>query len=440
MVHTAVHTGKIKSDLSEPISFDPAEPLSSDTAVKSAGPGEHTVTADAPGLILRVRASKKGVITRTWIVRVTDGGRRRRMGLGQYPSVTLGQARQKAADARRKLAEGIDPSVTAKRRERVAEVARMLTLAKAIDGSPSPKYKNPKSHEIRERALEKTFAPLHARDVTTITAIDIANILKPLAPQTAIKSHAAIKRVFDYAAAMLEPHGVPLINPADLRRLRQLGWSPKPKSESTLHAAVHWRVIPEVVAELSEMEDVVSACALLIVATGVRCETARLAKWANIDFEERTWTPPFADLKDGKHHKRPFIVPLNDVALDVLERMRVRSSSRFVFANSGGGPITAGDITNLIRRLRRRHPDWLDPDTQKPFTVHGFRSVMRTWTAEKRGDDSVLAELSLGHKVYGEVAGRYIRTGLVEERRALLDAYARHLRSESAKIITLRRG
>jgi hypothetical protein len=52
----------------------------------------------------------------------------------------------------------------------------------------------------------------------------------------------------------------------------------------------------------------------------------------------------------------------------------------------------------------------------------------------------VFAELSLGHKVHGEVEGRYIRTGLVAERRALLDAWSRHLRSESAKVITLRQG
>jgi hypothetical protein len=65
------------------------KPLSSDAAIHAAEPGEHMVTSDAPGLILRVHASKKGVITRTWIVRVTDGARRRRLGLGRYPAVGL---------------------------------------------------------------------------------------------------------------------------------------------------------------------------------------------------------------------------------------------------------------------------------------------------------------------------------------------------------------
>ena len=66
------------------------------------------------------------------------------------------------------------------------------------------------------------------------------------------------------------------------------------------------------------------------------------------------------------------------------------------------------------------------------LSVPGSRTSVATTSA--------LAELSLGHKVHGEVAARYIRTGLVEERRALLDAWSRHLRGESAKVITLRQG
>ena len=77
------------------------------------------------------------------------------------------------------------------------------------------------------------------------------------------------------------------------------------------------------------MDEAAAACVILMIATGMRAKTARLAKWANINPEARTWTPPFADLKE-RHHKRPFIVPLNDVALDVLNRP---CTSRFVFGS-----------------------------------------------------------------------------------------------------------
>ena len=62
------------------------------------------------------------------MLRIVYGGRRRKLGLGVYPSVSLARARQKAQDARRELAEGNDPSVTAKRRAGLREAARSLTL------------------------------------------------------------------------------------------------------------------------------------------------------------------------------------------------------------------------------------------------------------------------------------------------------------------------
>ena len=411
-------------------------PISSDAAVRAALPGEHTV-ANAQGLILRVLKTRAG-LSRTWIVRVTDGASRRRLGLGRYPDVSLARARQLAQNARNAVVEGTDPSRRAERRQRAAQAARELTLGKAIDGylaDAARPYKNAKSDRIRDRALRVHFGPLHSRDVASIMTVDIAAVLRTLASETASKAQSTIRAVFDYAAATLEPHRVVIVNPADPRRLRQLGWSPKSRSEGGSHGAVDWRIMPSVVSELSRMDEVTAACTLFILATGVRAGTARLAKWSDIDLKGRVWTPPLGDLKE-KHHKRAFAVPLNDVAFDALKR--VRSSPRYVFPNSAGGPITDRHITIFLRKLRRQHSDWIDRDTERPVTVHGFRATFRTWVEEMRAADAPLAELCLGHKVHGEVAGRYIRTGLVEERRALLDLWSRHLRSETAEIIQMR--
>ena len=314
-------------------------PISSDAAVRAALPGEHTV-ANARGLILRVSETKSG-LSRTWIVRVTAGAGRRRLGLGRYPDVGLVRARQPAQNARNAVVEGIDPSRRAGRLQRAAQAARTLTLGKAIDGylaDAARPYKNAKSDRIRDRALHIHFALLHSRDVASITAANVAAVLRALASETASKAHSAIRAVFDYAAATLEPHGVVIVNPAGPQRLRQLGWSPKSRSEGGSHAAVDWRLMPEVVSELGRIDRAVASCVLLIVATGVRAGTARLAKWSDIDLEARVWTPPFADLKE-KHHKRAFAIPLNDVAVDALERLRSSPNSRYVFPGSAGGPI-----------------------------------------------------------------------------------------------------
>ena len=404
------------------------KPISSNAAVLAAEPGEHTV-AKAPGLILRVLITRSNALSRSWVVRVTDGGRRRRLGLGRYPDVGLAKARQLAQDARRSIE---DPSKTAKRLQRLALAQRALTLSQAIDNwlAVSPAFKSIKTVRIRDRALRVHFAPLHARDVTSITTADIAAVLRTLAPQIAIKARMSIRAVFDYASVALEAHGVVIRNPADTKRLRALGWETRSRNAGNPHPAAHWRVMPEIVAELSRSTSADAACLLFIAATGVRAGTARLAKWSDIDLDRRIWTPPLADLKE-KHHKRPFVIPLNDAAVDALAR--VSKSSRFAF-----GLLSEGLLTSCVNRLRRRHPDWVDQESGRPFSVHGFRSTFRTWVEEARRADSTLAELCLGHKVRGEVEARYVRAGLIEERRGLLDAWSRHLRGETAEVINIR--
>jgi hypothetical protein len=184
-------------------------------------------------------------------VRVNDGVRRRRLGLGQYPALGLAEARRKATDAHRAIADGIDPSQTAKARQRAAEEARTLTLKKAIDGylaKAASTFKNAKSDEIRTRALRVHFLPLHGKDVAAISSLDVADILRPLKAHTAIKAHTEISAVFYFAATILEPHGVRISNPADPRRLKAVGWSPKPHSQNVPHPAVDWRQMHEVIS------------------------------------------------------------------------------------------------------------------------------------------------------------------------------------------------
>ena len=248
-------------------------------------------------------------------------------------------------------------------------------------------YKNVRSDRIRNRALRVHFAPLHSRDVTLITVADVAGILQALAPETAIKSHTVIRAVFDYAATMLEPHGVRMVNPADPRRLRSLGWASKSRSESKPHPSVRWTLMPEVVAELSRTADVDASCIMLIVATAVRAGTARLAKWGDFDLEKRIWTPPLADLKDGKHHQRPFVVPLNSVALDALERcasalrrVMFSSSAAAVRSATATSPISFvvfvyGMMTGVIQTARSRLPFM---DFARPFAPGPRTSVAMT--------------------------------------------------------------
>jgi integrase len=409
-------------------------PNLTDIDVRTAKEGEHT---DGEGLILVVRASVSGAkLRRSWVLRIVDGGRRRKLGLGVYPSVSLAQARQKAQVFRRKLAEGDDPSVTANRRTAISEAARSLTLSKAIDGylaKAAPAYKNPKSDAIRDRALRLHFASLHSRNVASIMVTDVAAVLRTLKPQTALKSHAAIRAVFDFAATTLEPHGVTMPNPADPRRLRSLGWSPKSAKASTPHPALDWRRTPEFMAELSRHDGAHARCLAFTILTVVRAGAARLAKWKNIDLERRIWSVPIADLKDSKHRTAPFAVPLSTAVLELLETLPKRGA--FLFPNAANHPIDDQAIVHAIRQVHRCG-EWKDPKTGKPVTAHGFRATFRTWAKSKRLDREI-AELSMGHAFYRSSESPYARDDdeVLGLRRQMLEAWARHCGGLSAEVI-----
>ena len=197
--------------------------------------------------------------------------------------------------------------------------------------------------------------------------------------------------------------------------------------------------MPEVVDELVGLEGVVAACLTFIIATCVRASTARLAKWEDID-PTSIWTVPRADLKDGKHRKASFVVPLNSLALDVLDALKMRrSSSPYVFEGSGGQPIHDMDLVCLVRRLRRSHDDWRDPQTKKPFTTHGFRASFKTWSREANIKIAAhipvreLAELVLGHRIGSDVEQAYDRSTLLDARREITDLWSSHCRG--AKIL-----
>jgi integrase len=412
--------------------------ITSDLSVRRAPPGEHTVS-DAKGLILRIHACKDGDLTRSWIVRIRDGRKQRRIGTGSYPTVTLADARRKAQEAHRVAAEGKDPSQAAKRRLRSAEEARALTLRQAIDdylGKAARAFKNPKSEDIRRRALLVHFKPLHAKDVSLVAPEDVADILRTLRPETASRAYTAARAVFDYAEAVLRPRGIVIHNPASTRQLAALGWKRKSRKTHTAHPSVPWELMPEVMAQLDALDGDDTHCLRLIIATALRCRTVFVAKWRNIDLEGRLWRIPVEDLKD-EDYRRPgetFDVPLNDIALDVFRIMRSQSPSaaRYVFTSPVGAPFANGVITNITRRLRRRHDHWRDPQTGEPFTAHGFRATFKTWSREAGLDPKLfghvppreIAELILGHQVGNDVEQTYDRSTLIKARRTMLHLWA----------------
>ncbi len=132
------------------------------------------------------------------------------------------------------------------------------------------------------------------------------------------------------------------------------------------------------------------------------------AKWSEIDFEKKLWTIPASRMKAKAEH----VVPLPDRALDIL-RAQPRVSDYAFPGAKPGRPMSHLALTEALQTIR------------KDVTVHGFRSSFRDWCAERTNYPREICEMALAHAIGNKTEQAYNRTKLVEQRRKLMDEWAR---------------
>ena len=163
--------------------------------VETATPGKH---GDGRGLFLLVKPSG----ARSWVLRYQVHGRRRDLGLGAYPDVTLLIARERALDARRLIANGEDP--IAKKRQ--AKPKTFKDAALELIESKRPGWKNAKHAAQWTSTLETyVFPKIGSVQVARVETADVIAALKPIwaeKPETANRVRQRIEAVLDYATAL----------------------------------------------------------------------------------------------------------------------------------------------------------------------------------------------------------------------------------------------
>jgi integrase len=314
--------------------------------------------------------------------------------------------------------------------------ASVLTFGRAIDlylANVAQPYKNAKNDHTRERGLRVICAPLHPRAVERITPLDIAVMLRSLPPGTARKTQSALHAFFAYAMVEMAHRGVHFPNPVSADLLKAVGYFTQGSRDH--HAALDFGRMPEFMRVLEAIETPAARCLRLIALTASRSGAARLMRFDQVNFDAHIWRCPAEQMKDSRHRSEAFVVPLSDAALEVIGKP---GSSPFVFSASDREPINDMTLITLTRALRREHDDWRDPDSGKPFVIHGLRSSFRSWAQSHRLDREV-AEFVLGHRVYGQVERAYARGDLLDDRRRMLDMWADHCAGKSADVIAFRR-
>jgi integrase len=137
------------------------------------------------------------------------------------------------------------------------------------------------------------------------------------------------------------------------------------------------------------------------------------------------------NLKDKKHRREPFRVPLSSRAGNILEDMAAGRISDYVFPGATGKPLSNMSTLVLLRRMSSGNQQWLDPTCGKPIVPHGFRASFRTWCEEAARFPHAVVEEAMGHVVGTAVERAYRRTDVLEQRRALMEQWAAHCEPHS---------
>lgn len=372
--------------------------------------------------------------SKSWVMRATMGGKRRDLGLGSYPSVSLSAARAAARDMLAKARLGIDPAK--ERREAKAELAKGQTFKAAAEDHLSRKlveFDNPKHRQQWENTLATYAYPKRGhKDVASITLRDVLAVLEPhwaTKTESMARLRGRIERILDAAAvAGHRPEDAP--NPARWRGGLELLLAKRSKvARVEHHPALPVERVPAFWRALAKRQGVGADGLRFAILTAARSGEVRGATWGEIDLERAVWTVPAARMKMRREHR----VPLSPAAVDLLKGLPQQDGNPLVFPAPRGKPLTDMAFTTLIRKMdagevAADRPGWRDPKAgDRVATAHGIaRSSFRDWAGDHTDHPREVIEAALAHTL-GAVEKAYRRGDAVEKRRALMNDWADYL-------------
>ena len=412
--------------------------------------------SDGGGLLLEVKPTGAKV----WMVRLVVDGRRRDMGLGGYPTVTLAEARAAALEARRKARRGIDP--IAQRRieveaRRAAEAERSRTFQAVTEQciqAMAPGWKNDKTAKLwRESLGTWVFPHIGTMPVAEVDRAAVMRAVQPVwtsRPATGKKVLQRVAAVCRYAAA----NGWrPNDNPADVRMLRHAGLPARAGGRK--QPSLSWARVPAFMGALDHMPGLGAVALRLAILTALRSGEVRQARRSWLGFDGTpTLTVPGEVMKGKKTgDMTPHRVPLAPAAVetllrayaaangttataDTLPKLASLAGDALIFPSSTRRtPISDMTLSAAIRRMNADRPEgapapWRDPDG-RDAVPHGFRASFSTWVDDTRPAEREAAEKALAHEVGNKVSAAYRRSDLFDRRIGLMAAWADHCVGEA---------
>jgi integrase len=380
--------------------------------VANAKVGMH---ADGGGLYLQVTRTAAGQLNKSWLFRYATGGRERQMGLGSLTEVKLADARQAAAKCRQQRQDGIDP-IEARERARRLNEATGVSFRRAFDVFFATKRKtlSNRKHTAQWQSTMETyvFPTIGNRPVAEIEAREMLDLLTPIWFAKAETAKRVLQRVEAvFKSAILRGYRQRVSPCVGVKE--ELGT----RHQTPLnYRALPYQRIPTFLADLraSNSQPATRLAFEWLVLTATRSRETRLARWSEIDDRARLWRIPAPRMKARRAHT----VPLSNRCLEILRHARgMYPVSDLIFPGTKfGSALSDMTFTKVLR----------DIGYAQEATPHGMRSAFKVWCAEVAEVRDEVSEAALAHAIPQKVRAAYLRTDFLEERKALMSAWAKY--------------
>jgi integrase len=377
---------------------------------KSIGePGKYH---DGGGLGLYLRVDQGG--SKFWVQRITVNGKRRELGLGSPPVITLANVRETALENKRMVRAGKDP-LQAKRLARGIPTFEEATHK--VYELNKPTWNNAK-HAAQFISTLQTYAfpKIGQLKISDIATSDVMAVLTPfwtVKPETARRVRQRIGTVMKWAVAQ----GYRDYDPAQ----NVIEALPKQNKVQNHRKALHYSEVAGCVDAIkrSKAGDATKLALELLILTASRSGEIRNACWDEFSLDISpsspfpVWSVPASRMKA----KRTHTIPLSTRVFELLgEAEALSDGSGLVFpGTSQGKALSDMTLSKLVKELG------FDAD------VHGFRTSFKTWAQEKTDFANEVSEMALAHTIKNKAEAAYARSDLIEKRKQMMEQWAEYL-------------
>lgn len=370
--------------------------------------------ADGRGLFLVITPTG----SKYWRFRYRIADREKSLAIGIYPDISLADARDKAHEARKLLANDKDPGAEKQSKKRAIKLAAQNTfemVAREWYQKNSAQWVDSHGDRIIRRLEKDVFPWIGKRPITEISAPEILSVLQRIenrgAIETAHRTHQNFGQIFRYAIAA----GYAENDPSP-----HLRGALKPVQQRHHASITDPKAIGDLLRAINSYEGFfVTKCALRLAPLFfVRPGELRKAEWSEFDLENAEWRIPASKMKMRSIH----IVPICTQAITILRELHVLTGEgKYVFpgVRTPKRPMSENTVTGALRRLGY---------TSDEMTGHGFRSMACTILNEQGWNRDAI-ERQLAHAERNNIRAAYNYAEYLPERRKMMQEWANYLDS-----------